>query len=339
MRNARRFILAALALSSAAWAADPVPVTIDNFIRAETDKYFGVPVKMAGGIARFYHDREAAPVDRQLVVRGNRDTLYSTAVFDLDAGPVTVTLPDAGQRFRSMIVITEDQYMPGVYYKAGDYTFTREQIGTRYVLLGIRTFFDPNDAKDIETAHRLQDAVKIKQPGGPGKFEVPNWDPVSQQKIRDPLVALYATLPDQNRMFGTKEQVDPIRRLIGAAGGWGGNPEKEATYINVTPAKNDGKTIYRLKVGNVPVDGFWSISLYNAKGFFEANPYNAYSFNNVTAKKSADGSVSIQFGGCDGKIANCLPIMKGWNYLVRLYRPRPEILNGKWKFPEAKPTT
>jgi hypothetical protein len=45
--------------------------------------------------------------------------------------------------------------------------------------------------------------------------------------------------------------------------------------------------------------------------------------------------VTIQFGGCDGKIPNCLPITKGWNYMVRLYRPRAEILNGTWKFPEA----
>jgi hypothetical protein len=48
------------------------------------------------------------------------------------------------------------------------------------------------------------------------------------------------------------------------------------------------------------------------------------------------GGVTVQFGGCDGKIPNCLPIMKGWNYIVRLYRPRAEILNGKWKFPEAQ---
>ena len=50
-----------------------------------------------------------------------------------------------------------------------------------------------------------------------------------------------------------------------------------------------------------------------------------------------DGSVTIQFGGCDGQTPNCLPTMNGWNYMVRLYRPRPEILNGTWKFPEAQP--
>ena len=89
----------------------------------------------------------------------------------------------------------------------------------------------------------------------------------------------------------------------------------------------------------MPVDGFWSISVYNAEGYFEKNTYNAYSLNNITAKKSADGSVTIQFGGCDGKIPNCLPIMTGWNYMVRLYRPRPEILNGEWKFPEPQPAS
>ncbi|HET9688447.1 MAG TPA: DUF1214 domain-containing protein, partial [Pseudolabrys sp.] len=69
---------------------------------------------------------------------------------------------------------------------------------------------------------------------------------------------------------------------------------------------------------------------------FRKNAYNAYSFNSLTAKRSADGSASIQFGGCDGKIPNCLPIVKDWNYMVRLYRPRDEVLNGKWKFPEAR---
>jgi hypothetical protein len=43
---------------------------------------------------------------------------------------------------------------------------------------------------------------------------------------------------------------------------------------------------------------------------------------------------SDKFGGCDGKIPNCLPIMPGWNYTVRLYRPSAEILSGRWKFPE-----
>ena len=85
------------------------------------------------------------------------------------------------------------------------------------------------------------------------------------------------------------------------------------------------------------MDGFWSVSVYNAKGYFEPNSASAYTLNNITAKTSADGSIAIQFGDCDGKTANCLPITPGWNYLVRLYRPRAEILDGSWKFPEPLP--
>ena len=76
---------------------------------------------------------------------------------------------------------------------------------------------------------------------------------------------------------------------------------------------------------------------YNAHGYFEPNEQDAYTLNNLTAKKSGDGSVAVQFGGWDGKTPNCLPITPGWNYIVRLYRPRAEILRGTWTFPEAQP--
>jgi hypothetical protein len=155
--------------------------------------------------------------------------------------------------------------------------------------------------------------------------------------VRAALLVLGATLPDTKRMFGTKDQVDPVRRLIGAASVLGSNPKKDALYLNVTPRMNDGATTYRLKVKDVPVDAFWSITVYNTEGYIQPNELNAYSVNNITANKSEDGSVAIQFGGCDGNIPNCLPIMKGRSYTVRLYRPRAEILNGSWTFPKAQP--
>ena len=170
-----------------------------------------------------------------------------------------------------------------------------------------------------------------------GRFEPLNWDPVSQKKVRDALIVLNKTLPDLQRAFGTKIQVDPVRHLIGTASAWGGNPEKDIVYLNVTPSKNDGAAIYKLTVPTkVPVDAFWSVTVYDATGRFQKNAYNAYSLNSITAKRSNDGTVPIQFGGCDGKISNCLPTVKDWNYMVRLYRPRDEVLSGKWKFPVAE---
>jgi hypothetical protein len=224
-----------------------------------------------------------------------------------------------------------------VFYGAGAYTFTREKIGTRYLSIGVRILVDPENPKDIQQVHALQDAIKISQPGGPGRFEIPSWDPASQKKVRDALLALAETLPDTRRTFGPKSEVDPVRHLIGTAFAFGGNPEKDALYLNVTPVRNDGATIHRLTAKDVPVDAFWSISVYNAEGHFQKNALNAYTLNNPLARKNAEGSVTVQFGGCDGKVPNCLPIMKGWNYMVRLYRPRAEVLNGTWTFPEAKP--
>jgi hypothetical protein len=328
--------IVATGAQSSSPASNTTAVTVDNFPRAESDLYLGNGVK-DGAFGKFVHKRVPADIEHQLVIRMNRDTLYSSGVFDLDAGPVTITLPDAGKRFMSLQVINEDHYAPMVVYAPSEVTLTKDKVGTRYVMAAVRTLVDPADPKDLEQVHALQDAIKVSQPGGPGKFEVPKWDPASQKKIRDALLVLGASINGFKGAFGTKEEVDPIAHLIGTAMGWGGNPEKDATYLGVTPQRNDGKTVYKLSVKDVPVDGFWSVTVYDAKGYFEKNPQNAYSLNNITAKKESDGSIDIQFGGCDGKVSNCLPIMPGWNYTVRLYRPREEILNGSWKFPDAQP--
>lgn len=313
-----------------------VPVTVDNFIRAETDWVFSNAIQQQGCFGKFYHFRKAAPLDKQAVPRINRDTLYSVAVFDLNAAPVTVTLPESGKRFRSMFVVDEDHYVASVVYDAGRYTITREKAGSRYVIVAIRTLVDPSNPEDVEQVHTLQNAVKAEQKDL-GRFEVPNWDSKSQTQIREALKTLGTTLHDFRHAFGAKGEVDPIRHLIATAVAWGGNPDKDAVYLNVTPAKNDGKTIYTLKVDKVPVDAFWSVTVYNAEGYLQANSLNRYNLNSVIAAKNADGSITIQFGGCDGKGPNCLPIMPGWNYTVRLYRPHPEILNGSWRFPDARP--
>jgi hypothetical protein len=314
----------------------PAAVTVDNFARAESDLYMSNAVK-DGGFGKFRHNSTPAEIDKQMVIRMNRDTLYSAAVFDLDAGPVTITLPDAGKRFMSMQVIDEDHYVPAVFYGPGSHVLNTDLIGTRYVLVAVRTLVDPTDPKDLDQVHALQDAIKVEQ-ANPGKFEVPNWDQAGQKQMRDALLALAAHTGGFKSAFGKKGKVDPVRHLIGTAAGWGGNPDNDASYLSFDPAKNDGTTVYKLTVpGNVPVDAFWSISLYNKQGYFQKNDLNAYSLNNITAKKSADGAVAVQFGGCDGKIENCLPIMPGWNYTVRLYRPHEEILDGSWKFPEPQP--
>jgi hypothetical protein len=172
---------AAVAFSASAYAqslaGNAVPVTIDNFKRAESDLYMGNLAK-EGGLGKLTHRREPASIDNQTVIRLNRDTLYSSGVFDLDAGPVTITMPDAGKRFMSLQVINEDHYVPAVYYGPGRHTLTRQNVGTRYVVAGIRTLADPNDPKDLAQVHALQDAIKVSQKDV-GKLELPKWDQAS----------------------------------------------------------------------------------------------------------------------------------------------------------------
>ena len=333
------FILALVARAQAflafpqAEAQDkPVPVTIDNFTRAETDHYFRKRVEL-GCFGQFCHDREPTPIDRQPIIRMNRDTPYSAAIFDLTT-PVTIVKPDTKGRFQSILVINEDHYLQRVIYEPGTYTFTREEMGTRYIQMTVRTFVNPNDPKDIAELHKAQDGLKVTQ-ASRGNFEVPNWDQAQLDGLRKAILTMTPWVPDSKYMFGRKDEVREVRHLLGTAGGYGGNREQDAIYLSVVPQRNDGTTPHTLTVRDVPVDGFWSVIVYNKDGFFEA-PANTISVNNVTAKPNTDGTTTIHFGG-NPDAPNYLRIMPGWSYMVRLYRPRPEILDGTWKFPEAQP--
>jgi hypothetical protein len=145
-------------------------VTRANFARAETDFYFAQAAR-TGSFGKLVHARNMVPVDRQGVVRMNRDTLYSSGIFDLAAAPVTITLPDPGHRYMSLQVISEDQYTPLVAYAPGRYTITEAQVGTRYAMLLVRTLADPRRIDDMAAAHRLQDTIVVEQPRT-GTFEV-----------------------------------------------------------------------------------------------------------------------------------------------------------------------
>lgn len=307
-------------------------VTVLNFPRAETDNYIKVYAPM-GAFGNFFHTRNPTPIDQQDVIRMNRDTLYSGAIFDLNT-PVTINKPDTGDRYQSMLVIDQDHYVKMVAYKPGKYTLTKDQIGTRYVFVIFRTLVDATDPGDIDKANEIQDSITATQES-PGTLDLPDWDKNSLDRVRDALVILGDTLVSTDGMFGDVDEVDPILHLIGSGWGWGGFPSKDATYINFVPALNDGKTPYTVTLKNVPVDGFWSISLYNKDGFFEQNDFDAYSVNNFTAETDKNGMVTVHFGG-DPEQPNYLPITEGWNYLVRLYQPRQEILDGEWTFPEPE---
>ncbi len=309
------------------------PVTTNDFIRAETDTYFRRYAEKFDAFGKINHYRKLVPIEKQGVIRMNRDTLYSYGIFDLTT-PVTITKPDPGGRFQSMIVINQDHYVKLVSHEAGKYALAQERIGTRYVGVIFRTLINETDPDDNARVNKLQDQITFEQ-AEPGKLELPDWDEASLKAIREPLLALAGCMGDISKRFGDVNEVDPIQHLVGTASGWGGNPPKAARYLNIFPEKNDGTTPYVLTFSNVPVNGFWSITVYNQEGFIVPNDRNIYVVNDRTVKPNADGSFTVHFGG-DANAMNYMPIMEGWNYSVRLYRPKEELLSGKWVFPKPE---
>jgi hypothetical protein len=325
-------VFVSIIFSCMVMADDKVPVTVKTFVRAETDTAIKKVVGIAG-LNTFFHLRGLTPIDQQDVIRMNRDTLYSSAVLDLSK-PATVILPETGGRYQSLHVINQDHYS-FAKTKPGKYRLTQKEVGTRYAYLIIRTFIDADDPEDIKAANAIQDQLKIEG-GGTGPLDIPDWNIDQMMTARDALNTLAKLGGTNEGGFGTKEETDPIAHLMWAAAGWGGLPLKNTFGDIGAVAKNDG-TPYVLNVKDVPVNAFWSVIVYNADGFIPENSRGVYSYNNVTAKPNDDGSFTIYFGDCNDGHKNCLPISAGWNYVIRMYEPRPEVLDGSWKFPAIKP--
>lgn len=301
------------------------PVNIMNFTRAETDLMFS-RLAAPHGVGRWNHTYEVTPLDDQPVIRQNRDTLYSMAIVDV-RDDVTLTLPDTGDRYISAFVINQDHYGQAIFSGPGDHVLTRELVGTDYAGIILRILVDSADAEDVAEVNRLQDALGLTG-GGSGTYPMPAYDSASHTETRGAILELARAVSKYDHAFGTAEEVDPLMHLLGTASGWGGLPEYEATYISVD--ENLPVDEYRLHLADIPVDAFWSVSLYNAAGYFEENALGVNSINSLTATPDADGGVTIRFGTELDGAPNALPIMPGWNYVLRLYRPRPTVLDGSW---------
>jgi hypothetical protein len=231
-------------------------------------------------------------------------------------------------------VISQDHYN-FAYAKPGAYELTEEEVGTRFAMLLFRTFVDAGDPDDAARAHAVQDGIGIEG-GGKGPFEAPDWDLEALAKARKAVNDLAAVVGlDASKAFGRKGEIDPLNHLVGIAG-WAGQPATTASAFVDAVERNDGKTPHVVTVRDVPVDAFWSITVYDADGFLAPNDINRNSYNNTSATPNEDGSYTIHFGG-DPKAINYLPITEGWNYTVRLYQPRKEILDGSWTFPKIEP--
>lgn len=315
-------------------ATDPIPITIDNFVRAATAFEFDTYTRRSGGVNTFSHLFEPTPIDNQPTIRMNRDTLYSSAVVDIREGAI-LSLPDVGERYMTAMVVNQDHYINEVFHGGGEFTLDMETFDTPYVMIFMRILVDADDPEDVAAVNAIQEQFSVTA-GSAEPYVLPAYDRESFDVVLQATLELGRFSSDSFYTFGAKEDVDPLRHFLGTALGFGGLPDEEAFYLNVEPGLPVGA--YKIDVpADVPVGAFWSVSLYNAGGFFEANTQDAYVVNSVSGAANEDGSMTVHLGGCEDGRINCLPLTDGWNYTVRLYEPGPEIRSGDWAFPELVP--
>lgn len=309
-----------------------IKVTPETYIRAETDRSFLNIHALAGGVNRFYHFRSPTLLDGQTVVRMNRDTLYSAAIVDTSKG-ASVTIPKlpAG-RFISALIIDNDHYAPAVHYEPGVYALPQD---TKYVLVAIRTqIFNPKDQAEVALVNAIQDQLVI-QAGGADPMPASQWDQDSLKALTQEYEKQSKQFKSWKGMMGPRGTVDEATRHIAAAAAWGLNPEKDATYLNYGGEHDPGKC-YAARYKAPENKAFWSITLYGGDGYMKSEN-NILSSSN--AKMNGDGTFTAYFGSKElcGDMPNRLDVERGWNFLMRIYRPGPSVLDGSYTLPTTAP--
>ncbi|GGC64951.1 DUF1254 domain-containing protein [Chelatococcus reniformis] len=148
-------------------------------------------------------------------------------------------------------------------------------------------------------------------------------------------------------LYGT----DYLMRALITAIGLGANRPQDAVYPTSLKAATgedyDGSSKYVMHFAKgqlPPVEGFWSLTMYDSKYFFVANPINRYSVSpRQDLKPNADGSVDLYIQkdspGPD-KESNWLPAPAGkFLLMLRMYWPEetaPSIIDGSWTIPPVK---
>jgi hypothetical protein len=144
---------------------------------------------------------------------------------------------------------------------------------------------------------------------------------------------------------------DYVYRAAVALSGLAALPPAEAMYMRAQGDLKgdlfDGTKAWRLHFpadGHLPVNSFWSLSLYEATGdgqfFFTDNPLNRYAIGDRTPglTMNADGSLDIWMGHDDPgpeRRANWLPAPAGpFALFMRAYLPKPQLLDGEFRLPE-----
>jgi hypothetical protein len=139
-----------------------------------------------------------------------------------------------------------------------------------------------------------------------------------------------------------------VKRAVVTMAGLGANSVEDAVYpLQMTDADGngaDGSSRYVLHFDagqQPPVNAFWSVTMYDQEGFQIPNPINRFAIGDRDALQTdPDGSLDIhvqQASPGPDKESNWLPAPSGpFSLCLRLYAPRPEVLDGRWNPPPLR---
>ncbi|WP_019504136.1 DUF1254 domain-containing protein [Pleurocapsa sp. PCC 7319] len=295
-------------------------VTTDNFIVAETDKYFSDHVKNHP-VNTIRHSRKMSSKDNQFVIRENQDVLYSHAVVDISQGAKLIN--PSWDVYSIIQVIDEHHYTIAAVYPGEELTITPDMVALgSHVFLNIRTGVRTLDDGGLKEAHEHQDNIQIVAESS-NPYTSKSFDQESLNKVRSQLEARKTEITKPWLMFGTKDEVDPEMFLIASAGGWGGLPAKHASYVvTIQPPSeiSESAECASMTLPQPPLNfdkgGFFSVSVYDREGWIATEPF---ALNNRQATPNQDGSYTFHFNCPDAE--NNINVVSGWSQLIRLYVP------------------
>lgn len=328
IKNRLAAIISVLSLceGSLAHASTLIPVTRDNFVQAESTKYFNVQMNKAR-VNEFSHQRTMANIDTQDIIRMNQDTAYSIAVVDVSKG-ATITLPER-DLYASALFIDINHLNPAVIYAGESITLTADDLTEgEHVYVLLRTSTRSYNAAGYADMNAYQDSVTIKS-NSSTPFIGKNYDSASRdrfQKWAEQQVRS-GKLDKPWRAAGkTKADVDENNHLLAAAVGWAAFPAKHAMYTpRIAGQGTSGCSSITFEAPDLDYanGGFFSLSTYDKNGWIAENNF---ALNNQQAKQNTDGSYTFHFQEqgsiCPKGSVNLLDVQPDWTGIFRMYKPR-----------------
>lgn len=310
-------------IDSSGWSVNPEDygMTAKQYIQSDTRAFFADFLGRAA-LNEFYHFTGLSTAEDTWVVSPNNDTIYSIATVNATEG-FTVEIPEVGDRFVSIQIITENHMTPFYYYESGSRSFSASEFDTDYVGVGVRMGTDGGDDDVAFVTGALQPQYKITGAADEDELLRPDLDLLA--KVRAPLVAAYNKLPNS---FGamkkyTGEVDDWEYFTYVTAGAWGLSADENAMYAIGGPDNARGGQCYTATFPPVPVEAFYSITMYGPDNYLMTNLDNIVSSNRGVINND-DGTFSVVFGAedCRSLAPNYANTPEdGWSLLLRAYRP------------------